>query len=181
MYAYLSCQACGLAYQYLGGSQNGDLKTMSVASMAGHLIRRLNQLSTHVFQTRLQQSGYDLTPVQFAAMDVLRATPGLDQASIAAQIAYDRATIGGVIDRLEQKGYVSRTISKRDRRAREVILTNEGRLVYDEVFQIVSTLQDDILAGLDAAEKHTFLRLAQKAIFGAGDKASRETTNAIRF
>lgn len=135
--------------------------------MPGHLIRRLNQLSTHVFQTRLQQAGYDLTPVQFAAMDVLRATPGLDQASIAAQIAYDRATIGGVIDRLEQKGYVSRTISERDRRAREVTLTSHGRLVYDEVFPIVATLQDDILAGLDAPEKHTFLRLAEKAIFGA--------------
>ena len=148
---------------------------MSVASMAGHLIRRLNQLSTHVFQTHLQQAGYHLTPVQFAAMDVLRATPGLDQASIAAQIAYDRATIGGVIDRLEQKGYVTRTISKRDRRAREVTLTIQGRLVYDEVFPIVSTLQDDILTGLDVAEKHTFLRLVQKAIVGAGDKTICET------
>ena len=153
---------------------------MSVACMAGHLIRRLNQSSTHVFQTRLQQAGYDLTPVQFATMDVLRATPGLDQAGIAAHIAYDRATIGGVIDRLEQKGYVSRTISKRDRRAREVKLTIHGRSVYDEVFPIVSTLQDEILIGLDAAEKHTFLRLAQKAIVGAGNKKSCGTFKAIR-
>ena len=143
--------------------------TMNVASMAGHLIRRLHQLSTHVFQTRMQQAGYDLTPVQFAAMDVLRATPCLDQASIAAQIAYDRATIGGVIDRLEQKGYVTRTISKRDRRAREVTLTTHGKMVYDEVFPIVATLQNDILGGLDAAEKQSFLRMAQKAIGGAGD------------
>lgn len=154
---------------------------MSVASMAGHLIRRLNQFSTHVFQTRLQLAGYDLTPVQFAAMDVLRATPGLDQASIAAQIAYDRATIGGVIDRLEQKGYVTRAISKRDGRTREVTLTMRGTSVYDEVFPIVLTLQDDILMGLDAAEKHTFLRLAQKAVVGTGNKTSGGTFKAIRF
>ena len=157
------------------GSRNGELGTMSVDSMAGHLIRRLNQLSTHVFQTRLQRAGYDLTPVQFAALDTLGASPGLDQASIAARIAYDRATIGGVIDRLEQKGYVTRTTSARDRRAREVTLTTRGRSVYDEVFPIVSALQDDILAGLDAAETETFLRLAQKAILGTGDGPVGET------
>jgi MarR family transcriptional regulator, temperature-dependent positive regulator of motility len=140
---------------------------LRITGMAGHLIRRLNQLSTHAFLARLQSAGYDLTPVQFAAMDVLTETPGLDQSTIAALIAYDRATIGGVIDRLEQKGYITRTTGKRDKRCREVALTPEGRLVYDRVFPIVTTLQDDILAGLDTAEQTTFLRLTQKAVDGA--------------
>jgi transposase InsO family protein len=52
----------------------------------------------------------------------LHSTPGLEQARIAARIAYDKATIGGVIDRLEQKGFIKRSISKSDRRAREVTL-----------------------------------------------------------
>lgn len=137
--------------------------------MPGHLIRRLNQRATHVFQARLQQAGHDLTPVQFAALDALAESPGLDQASIAAQIAYDRATIGGVIDRLEQKGYVTRTTRKHDRRAREVTLTAQGRLIYDQVFPIVSKLQDHILPGFDEAERRTFLHLVQKAIAGGGD------------
>ena len=90
---------------------------MLASKMAGHLIRRMNQISTHVFSQRMQAEGRDLTPVQFAALDTIIANPGIDQASVAARIAYDRATIGGVIDRLEQKGYVERTISRRDRRA----------------------------------------------------------------
>jgi DNA-binding MarR family transcriptional regulator len=105
-----------------------------------------------VFQVRTKEAGLDLTPVQFAAMDAIATTPGIDQASIAAQIAYDRATIGGVIDRLEQKGWIKRTISNRDRRAREVTLTPVGRDILDRAIPVVSALQIDILPGLSTDE-----------------------------
>ncbi|SDE49989.1 MarR family winged helix-turn-helix transcriptional regulator [Ruegeria marina] len=137
---------------------------MNVTGMAGHLIRRLNQLSTQVFTHRMQQAGFDLTPVQFAALDTIHANPGLDQARVAARIAYDKATIGGVIDRLEQKGYVERSVSKSDRRAREVRLTNNGRKTYEELLPIVAELQSEILSGLEPAEQEQFLMLATKAI-----------------
>ncbi len=137
---------------------------MNVAGMAGHLIRRLNQMSTQIFSHRMQAAGYELTPVQFAALDAIHTTPGLDQAAVAAMIAYDRATIGGVIDRLEQKGLITRSISERDRRARKVDLTNEGHRIYSEVLPIVRALQMEILKGLDADEQTEFLRLAEKAV-----------------
>ncbi len=125
---------------------------MAFSDMTGHLIRRLHQHAAHVFQVRTKEAGLDLTPVQFAAMDAIATTPGIDQASIAAQIAYDRATIGGVIDRLEQKGWIKRTISNRDRRAREVTLTPIGRDILDRAIPVVSALQADILPGLSNDE-----------------------------
>lgn len=137
---------------------------MHASKMAGHLIRRMNQISTHVFSQRMQAEGRDLTPVQFAALDAIIANPGIDQASVAARIAYDRATIGGVIDRLEQKGYVERTVSRRDRRAREVRATKLGQKEFDAILPIVETLQNDVLAGLDDPEKELFRTLAQKVI-----------------
>ncbi len=137
---------------------------MHASKMAGHLIRRMNQISTHVFSQRMQAEGRDLTPVQFAALDAIIANPGIDQASVAARIAYDRATIGGVIDRLEQKGYVERTVSRRDRRAREVRATKLGQKEFDAILPIVEALQNDVLAGLDDPEKELFRILAQKVI-----------------
>lgn len=141
---------------------------MNVFGMAGHLIRRLNQLSTQVFMHRMQAEGHELTPVQFAALDAIRANPGLDQASVAARIAYDKATIGGVIDRLEQKGYVERSVSKSDRRAREVRLTKNGEKTYDAILPIVRDLQAEILSGLTSEEQEQFLMLATKAIRADG-------------
>lgn len=137
---------------------------MQAQEMAGHLIRRLHQMSVQVFAGYLQKAGFSLTPVQFAALDTIRTHPGLDQASIAARIAYDRATIGGVIDRLEHKGLVKRRISNRDRRAREVTLTPQGHRLHDQVKPIVATLQGDILSGLTPRERTQFLLLAEKAL-----------------
>ncbi len=137
---------------------------MAVKQMAGHLIRRLHQTSTQVFAARMQQQGLDMTPVQFAALDAIRTTPGADQAGIAAQIAYDRATIGGVIDRLEKKGLVTRSVSDKDKRARVVTLSNEGKKLFTQLQPVIADLQNDILRGLNDVEKAQFLKLATKAL-----------------
>lgn len=132
--------------------------------MAGHLIRRLNQHSTQVFAARMGEIGIDLTPVQFAAMDAIASSPGLDQAGVAAEIAYDKATIGGVIDRLEQKGYIARSVAKHDRRSREVRLTEAGQAIFEKTLPVVIALQDDILSGLTPLERTMFIDLARKVI-----------------
>lgn len=62
--------------------------------------------------SRVKEAGFDLTPIQLAAMQALKVNPGIEQAKIATLIAYDRATIGGVVERLEKKGYVTRAVSK---------------------------------------------------------------------
>ena len=137
---------------------------MHRTEMAGHLIRRLHQQSTQVFQTQMQAAGFDLTSVQFAAMDAIATQPGIDQASLAAEIGFDRATIGGVVDRLENKGLVQRLVSAQDRRARELSLTAEGQQLLAACRPVVEALQGDILAALSAAEQARFLALAGKAL-----------------
>lgn len=132
--------------------------------MAGHLIRRLNQLSTQVFQARMQVLGVDLTSVQFAALDAVQAQPGIDQAGLAAIIGYDRATIGGVVDRLEQKGLLARITSTRDRRARELRLTATGAALLERLRPEVVALQGTILALLDTEEQAQFRALARRAL-----------------
>ncbi len=136
---------------------------MDIHDMPGHLIRRLNQASTQVFQARMKAAGFDLTSVQFAALAAIADRPGGDQAGIAAAIAYDRATIGGVLDRLEHKGWITRRIGRTDKRAREVALTEAGAAVLARTRPLVQALQADILANLTADERATFVRLARKA------------------
>lgn len=137
---------------------------MDSLDMAGHLIRRLHQLSTQVFVQRTQAAGFDLTPIQFAALDAIHNQPGADQATVAEMIAYDRATIGGVIERLEQKGWVARVVSERDRRARELSLTPEGERTFQALVPVVRGLQDEILQSLGDADRARFLKLARQAV-----------------
>jgi len=142
-----------------------DMSTkQTVAEMPGHLIRRLNQHSTAVFQDRCNEAGFDLTSVQFAAMSALDANPGIDQATLAGLIAYDRTTIGGVVDRLVRKGLVTRQVNETDRRARQLVLNDKGTQVLQEITVVVAKLQDEILAALSPEERRQFVQLAKKAL-----------------
>jgi len=142
-----------------------------VSKMPGHLIRRLHQISTHVFMTRTREAGFDLTPVQYAALDAIRQSPGIDQAGLADAVAKDRATIGAVADRLEHKGLVSRKVNVKDKRARILALTAEGEAMVAALSPVVEELQKEILPGLDADERRMFIELAGKAARAAGSVA----------
>src|SRR6202047_2010989 len=81
----------------------------------GHLARRFQQIAVAIFHAEVEEAGHDLTPVQYAALTTIRTHPGIDQATLAGLIAYDRTTITGVVDRLGQKGLVGRAATNRDR------------------------------------------------------------------
>lgn len=138
---------------------------MAVLDMAGHLIRRLHQQSTHIFSQRTQAAGFDLTPVQFAALDAIHTHPGSDQSRVAEMIGYDRATIGGVIDRLLKKGWVSRITSAKDRRSRELSLTPEGHTILQTLTPVVTDLQREILLPLNEAEQAFFMHLTRRIVW----------------
>lgn len=72
-------------------------------------------------------------------------------------------TIGGVVDRLVQKGYVDRQVSPRDRRARELCITKQGAAVLRAIAPIVREVQGEILRGLSAADRKSFIALLRKA------------------
>ena len=138
---------------------------MTVLDMAGHLIRRLHQQSTQLFVLRTQAAGFDLTPIQYAAIEAIYETPGIDQARVAEMIGYDRATIGGVIERLEKKGWIRRVVSEQDRRARELSLTAKGNNVRLALQVIVQDLQKDILQPLSDEEQTAFIKLARQVVW----------------
>ena len=140
--------------------------------MPGHLARRFQQIAVAVFLTEVGQAGFDLTPVQYAALATIKANPGLDQVTLAGLIAFDRTTITGVVDRLVQKGLVERRASRRDRRARELEITDEGRRTLRRITPAVESAQQIMLRGLSDKEAEELMRLLQKAI-AAGNELSR--------
>ena len=147
---------------------------MSVLEMPGHLIRRLHQHSTQSFVERTQAVGYDLTPVQYAALEAIYENPGSDQKNIAQLIGYDRATIGGVIERLEKKGWVRRVVSEHDRRARELSLTAQGNSIRLELQPIVKELQKDILQPLKSAHQELLINLMQEVVWAKEAKEAKD-------
>ena len=140
--------------------------------MPGHLARRFQQIAVAVFLAEVEDAGFDLTPVQYAALSAIRSSPGIDQATLAGLIAYDRTTITGVVDRLVQKGLLVRHPSSRDRRARELQITEAGKRTLRGITPAVEAAQRTMLRGLTAKEGADLMRLLRKAI-AAGNELSR--------
>lgn len=142
---------------------------MDIHTMPGHLIRRLNQISVACFMERMSRAGLSLTPVQYAALCAIRDFPGIDQATVAGLVAYDRATLGRVIDRLEDRALIERSVSPNDRRARVLKLSADGAALLGQAQPLVEEVQPEILSGLSEDEAETFLRLLQKATMAGND------------
>ncbi|MGP0057952.1 MAG: MarR family winged helix-turn-helix transcriptional regulator [Beijerinckiaceae bacterium] len=138
--------------------------------LPGHLIRRLQQAAVSLFMQQMEAGSFELTPVQFAALTGIKTYPNLDQAALAGLIAYDRATIGGVIDRLEGKGLIRRAPSLHDRRVRQLHIEPAGEQLLREVAPVVERAQEQILEPLNQEEKLIFMLLLKKLVRSNNDR-----------
>ena len=132
---------------------------IDIQDQPGHLIRRANQIAVSVFHETL---GRAVTPVQYAVLRTLREKPGLDQATLAGEVALDTSTTADIAARLEGKGWIVRTVLARGQRRLE--LTPEGGAVLDALVQGIHTVQERLLGRLEEGEQAEFLRLLRKFV-----------------
>ena len=139
-------------------------KSFQFDSAPGHLIRRAHQHSVAFFMD--ETANFDITPVQFSILNALMDTPGADQVTLAARVAFDPATSGSVIGRLEAKGWVRREADQNDRRRKLLWVTPEGAQAVQQMKRAVARAQVRMLEPLNATEREQYMRLLGKLVAG---------------
>ncbi len=139
-------------------------KSFNFQNAPGYLIRRAQQLAVAIFME--ETAGFDVTPVQFAILNALMDDPGEDQITLSSRVAFDQATFGSVIARLEAKGWVLRQADPLDKRRKLLWLTDEGEKTALQMKRAVGLAQQRILAPLEAAERHQLHELLSKLVAG---------------
>lgn len=129
---------------------------------AGHLVRRAHQIHDTIFAE--ETAAFDITSPQYAALRVVAERPGIEQTALSDAIAYDRSTIGGLVDRLEAKGMMRRSPGTRDRRTKQLTLTPDGVALLRAVQARVPRVQQRMLAPLTADERATFTALLERVV-----------------
>ena len=61
--------------------RKNPIKRVELEALPGHYIRRLHQIAVAIFLQETQAHG--LTPVQYAALQSVANTPGIDQRTLA--------------------------------------------------------------------------------------------------
>ena len=105
---------------------------------------------------------YGLTPQQFGLLRFLWEEDGLTQVELSSRSQIDRTTIGGLIDRLELSGVVTRLPHPEDRRAYRISLTPAGRKLEAELAPLADELQRAILEPLNPDEIETLTAVLGK-------------------
>ena len=139
-------------------------KSFNFTDAPGHQIRRAHQLSVALFME--ETASYDVTPVQFAILNALMDDPGEDQITLAGRVAFDAATSGSVIGRLEAKGLIRREADPADRRRKLLWVTPEGQKIALQMKRSVSRVQSRLLEPLSDAERAQLGALLGKLIAG---------------
>jgi DNA-binding MarR family transcriptional regulator len=142
----------------------------AVYAKPGYLFRRMQQIAVAIFVEECK--AYDLTPVQYAALVAIQNHPGIDATRLSAVIAFDRSTLGNVIERLETKRYISRKPAREDKRIKLLYLTKSGATLLRNIIPSVERAQARMLQPLKAADRKTLMALLSQLV-DLNNEASR--------
>jgi len=125
-------------------------------------VRRLHQIHSAIFAEECK--GFAITPVQYGVMTALLHHPGIDQASLGAQVGIDRTNAADVLERLAERGLVLREKSARDRRMMLARLTPEGETLVRDMHASMTRAQERLLEPLPPAERRLFLSMTERLV-----------------
>lgn len=132
--------------------------------MPGHLVRRAHQISVAIFMEEC--AAQNVTPVQYACLSAIAQQPGVDATRLASAVAFDRSTLGNVLERLETKGWVVREPSPEDRRVKLLRITADGEQLLESIEPAVLATQKRLLKPLAPNDRKTFMRLLSEMVEG---------------
>jgi DNA-binding MarR family transcriptional regulator len=146
------------------------MQLQDLHAMPGHLIRRAQQIAVAIFVEECAE--YDLTPVQYAALAAIRENPGTDATRLSALIAFDRSTLGNVLERLEARKLLTRYSSPEDKRIKLLKLTAAGNALVKRAEAAVLRAQERILAPLRPEDRTKLMELLAQLV-DLNNEASR--------
>ncbi|GAX03432.1 MarR family transcriptional regulator [Secundilactobacillus pentosiphilus] len=127
----------------------------------GYLIMDVAKELRYQLNDALKKAG--ITSAQWAVIAQLElAQVSMTSAQVADEVGMDRATISGVVKRLETKELVTIQTSAEDRRARTLALTASGEKVFEHCKRIANVQMSQFAAPLDQEEQETLVRLLIK-------------------
>ena len=110
-------------------------------------------------------SRYDVTPVQTHVLMYLHQHGGqAPQRELTEFLRAKPSTVNGVLDRMEEKGLVRRSISGRDARRRLITLTEKGEEQQALFQKSFLDTEEAMVRGFTAQEREALLSLLERVI-----------------
>lgn len=123
----------------------------------GFLMHDVSRLRRTAFDEFMKPLG--ITRSQWWVLSHLSRHDGMIQSDLAAELELGKASLGGLIDRLEASGLVQRQPDDTDRRVKRVFLSVKATLIVKEMSLRSHEMSERILDGLSRPEREELSRL----------------------
>lgn len=137
---------------------NFDLLSAQLALNLIYTCEMYHQLTARCF------ADFGLSKSSLNILMVLRhcGSEAMQLHELGELLLVSKANITGIIDHLEEKGYVKRVVDAQDRRARYARITKKAEGLLDEFIPVHYGNINRLLEGLTEDDKKTLLRLLAK-------------------
>lgn len=123
--------------------------------------------SAHLVRERMDAriSQYDVTPVQTHTLLYLHHHGGqAPQCEVVGHLKVKPSTANGILDRMEEKELVARSVSGNDARRRIVTLTEKGIRLQEQLKQAFEETEEMSMRGLSPEDRETFFCCLERII-----------------
>jgi MarR family transcriptional regulator for hemolysin len=121
----------------------------------GFLVHDVARLMRVAYDRRTR--GLGLTRSQWWVLNHLYFNEGITQSALADVLDIEKPTLGRLLDRREDKGWLERRADPNDRRAKRVYLTGNVQGLMRTLRQTAAELRAEALDGLDEVEREQLL------------------------
>lgn len=132
-----------------------------VDDQPGFLFRLILKRHTTIFTDNMIGG---LTPPQFTVLAKLLEIESTSQNYLGRLVAFDQATIKGIVDRLEKRRLVELRPDPSDKRRHIVVLTPKGQKLAQSAIEVAKDITKRTVAPLSPAEQKRFIHLLKKLI-----------------
>ena len=126
----------------------------------GFLLNDAARLMRVNYDRRMAELG--LTRSQWWVLTHLYFNEGITQTELSGLLDIERASLGRLLDRLEQKGWVERRADGSDRRIKRVFLTGEVEPLMQTMRAVAAETRADSLSGLSPADQERLIEFLLK-------------------
>ena len=125
----------------------------------GFLVHDVARLMRKRLEQRARAAGIGLTRAQWQTLAYLARSEGINQTCLAQLLDIEPITLVRLLDRLEAMGLVERRPDPRDRRQRNLFLTEQALPELARIKALGAQVREEALAGIEGAERERLLTM----------------------
>lgn len=120
-------------------------------------------------QKKLKENGLKITIDQWLVIKNIMDNPGISQQEIAERVFKDNASVTRIIELLFKAKYIKRSVNKADRRKTNLLVTEEGINLVNDVYKVVLDYRAAALKGISKQDIDTTYKVLSAIIANSNE------------